>query len=124
MKAIVQGAFLLLALALPASSQDGKKPDDILQKKDGGLLVGRVVRLDADFLEFQGKDDKEPRKIAYKDLLPYSVYKVKLDRVDKKNGQARYDLGEFCMANALFSAATREFEEAAAADPNLAEKAK
>ncbi|HLF93854.1 MAG TPA: hypothetical protein VJB14_10335 [Planctomycetota bacterium] len=124
MKAILQGAFLLLALCVPASSQDAKKPDDILQKKDGGLLVGRVLRIETETIDFVANGEKEARKIALRDLMPYSVYRLKLERLDRKSGQARFDLGEFCMANGLYSTATREFEEAAALDANLADKAK
>ena len=124
MKAISQAAFILLALVLPASAQDPKKPDDILQKRDGGLLVGRVVKMDADTIDFLANGEKEVRKIGLKDLMPYSVYRLRLDRIDRKSGQARMDLAEFCMGNGLYSTASREFEEAAALDPALAEKAK
>ena len=70
MKAIVRGAFILFALCLPASSQDGKKPDDILQKRDGGLLVGRVLKMDGEMIDFLANGEKEARKIAPKDLMP------------------------------------------------------
>ena len=33
----------VLLLALPLGAQD-KKQDDVLQKKDGGLLVGKVLK--------------------------------------------------------------------------------
>jgi hypothetical protein len=124
MKAIARGAFILLALCLPALTQDAKKPDDILQKKDGGLIVGRVLKMDSETADFLAKDEKEPRKIALRDLMPYSVYRLRLDRIDKKSGLARMDLAEFCMSNGLYSTAAREFEEAAAIDGSLAEKAK
>ncbi|HXX92295.1 MAG TPA: hypothetical protein VEN81_01595 [Planctomycetota bacterium] len=124
MKAIPRGTILLLAVCLPTLAQDPKKPDDILQKKDGGLIVGRVLKMDADTVDFLAKDDKEPRKIALRELMPYSVYRLRLDRIDKKSGMARMDLAEFCMANGLYSTATREFEEAAAIDGSLSDKAK
>ena len=124
MKAIARGTFILLALCIPALTQDAKKPDDILQKKDGGLIVGRVIKMDAEMADFLAKDEKEPRRIALKDLMPYSVYRLRLDRIDRKSGLARMDLAEFCMTNSLYSTAAREFDEAAALDANLAEKAK
>jgi tetratricopeptide (TPR) repeat protein len=124
MKAIAPGGFLLLVMCLTAHPQDKKPQDDILQKKDGSLLVGRVVKMDADTVDFLGKDDKESRKISLKDVMPYSVYRLRLDRIDKKSGQARLDLAEFCMTNGLYSTATREFDEAAALDAGLADKAK
>ena len=124
MKLLVPGALLILALFQPASAQDPKKPDDILQKRDGGLIVGRVLRMDADMIDFLAQGEKESRKIALKDLMPYSVYRLRLERIDKKSGLARMDLGEFCMANGLYSTAAREFEEAAAIDLSFTEKAK
>jgi tetratricopeptide (TPR) repeat protein len=124
MKLFIPGAIAILTLSLSAWAQDPKKPDDILQKRDGGLVVGRVLKMDADAIDFQVTGEKEPRRIALRDLMPYSVYRLRLDRIDKKSGQARMDLAEFCMSNGLYSTAVREFEEAAAIDASLADKAK
>ena len=64
MKAIARSTFILLVLCLPALTQDAKKPDDILQKKDGGLIVGRVIKMDGETADFLAKDEKEPRNLA------------------------------------------------------------
>ena len=112
----------LLAALLLLTPQD-RKTDDVLQKRDGGLLVGQVTKLDEHTLDMLVKGEREPRRILYRDLMPYSVYKIRLDRIDRTSGAARMALGEFCMTSALFTQAAKEFEEAAKLDATLAEKA-
>jgi hypothetical protein len=131
MKRFLRGALLAALLASPVvapstllgAGQD-KKPDDVLQKKDGGIVVGRIVRLDNDFVEILAAGDKEPRRISLKDVNPYSVYKLRLDRIDRTSGEARFALAEYCMSNGLYYAAAKEFEEAARLDKGLEEKAR
>ena len=123
MKRFLRGAVVLAVLTLPLHAQD-KKPDDVLQKKDGGIVVGRILKVDAETIEILVNGEKEPRRISTRELNPYTVYKIRLDRIDKTSGEARLSLGEFCMANGLYYAATREFEEAARLDKSLEEKAK
>ena len=123
MKRFLRGAVALSILTSLAVAQD-KKPDDVLQKKDGGILVGRILKLDGDNVEVLVHGEKEPRKIPLRELNPYSVYKMRLDRIDKTNGEARFGLAEFCMANGLYYAATKEYEEAAKLDKSLEEKSK
>lgn len=114
----------LAALALALAAQDAKKQDDVLQKRDGGLLVGRVLKIEADSFEVLVNGERDSRRLHFKDLMPYSVYKVRLDRIDKSSGAARLELAEFCMAQGLFSQAVREFDEAARLDKGLEAKAK
>jgi hypothetical protein len=117
-------AACLVGGPLLLSAQDGRKPDDVLQRRDGGILVGRVIKLDAEHVEFHVSGDKESRRISLKDLNPYSVYRLRLERVDRAKASDRLSLGEFCLANALYSQAVREFEEAMRLDPALAGSAK
>jgi hypothetical protein len=126
MKRVLAGALFLAVLVLPsaASAQDPKKPDDVLQKKDGGIVVGRIQKLDADSVEILVNGEKDARKISLRELNPYSVYKIRLDRIDKSSGEAHFSLAEFCMANGLYPPAAKEFEEAARMDKSLEEKAK
>lgn len=119
---MLQTLAALLMLGLGA--QDAKKQDDVLQKRDGGLLVGRVLKVEADGFDVLVNGERESRRLLFRDLMPYSVYKVRLDRVDKASGAARMELGEFCMTQGLFSQAVREFEEAGKLDKALEEKAK
>ena len=124
MSIMFRGAALFAALGMAAWGQEGRKPDDVLQKKDGSILVGRILKLDAEQLEILLTDEKEPRKIDLKELNPYSVYRIRLDRIDKQNGQAHMDLAEHCMANGLYTTAVKEYDEAARLDKGLEEKAK
>jgi tetratricopeptide (TPR) repeat protein len=115
---------LLLNLA-PA--QDGKKPDDVIQMKDevgGGMKIGKIVKMDETGVEFLPKDSSKSIRIEFKDMLPASAYRVRVQRIDSKDGKAHMDLGEFCQANGLYSLAVKEYEDAMAADKSLTEKAK
>ncbi len=123
MNLLSRGALLAALMSLPLLAQDAKKLDDTLQRKDGGFLVGRVLRIEGDSIEILVNGEKESRRVHVRDIMPYSIYRVRLDRIDKTSGAARLDLGEFCMANGLYGQAIREFEEAAK-DPALAPKAK
>ena len=62
MKRFLLGSITLAALAFPLIAQD-KKPDDVLQKRDGGIVVGRILKLDAEFVDFLVNGEKESRKI-------------------------------------------------------------
>lgn len=116
--------MLQILLAALITAQDAKKQDDVLQKRDGGLLVGKILKVEADAFEVLVNGEKESRRLLYRDLMPYSVYRARLDRIDKNSGAARMDLGEFCVAQGLFAQATREFEEAGRLDKSLEEKSK
>src|SRR5438105_3803186 len=124
MKRFLRGAVILSLLASSAASQDKKQPDDVLQKKDGGIVVGRITKLDNDWVEIQVAGEKEARKVSLKDLYPSNVYRIRLDRIDKNSAEARMALGEFCMTNNLYFLATREFDEAARLDKSFEEKSK
>jgi tetratricopeptide (TPR) repeat protein len=123
MSRFLRGAVVLAILTSTLAAQD-KKPDDVLQKKDGGIIVGRILKVEADTIEMLVNGEKESRRISTRELNPYSVYKIRLDRLDKNSGEARFALGEFCMTNGLYYPATREFEEAARLDKTIEEKAK
>jgi hypothetical protein len=125
MNRFLHTALIFAALTLPLAAQDTpKKPDDVLQKRDGGILVGRILKLDGDVVEVLINGEQFARKINLKELNPYSVYRIRLERIDKTNGDAHFALAEFCMANGLFAPAAKEFDEAAKLDKSLEEKAK
>lgn len=113
-------AFALLALCAPA--QDPRS-DDVIQRKDGVFLVGRIVKMEPTAIEILVKGESEARRVAVRDIEPYSVYQLKRDRIDAKNGQAHFDLGEFCMTHGLYSTAAREFGLAGDLEAALKEKA-
>jgi tetratricopeptide (TPR) repeat protein len=116
--------MLLLAAILSLAAQDAKKQDDVLQKRDGGLLVGRILKTEADAFEVLINGEREPRKLLFRDLMPYSVYRARLERIDKASGAARMELAEFCVSQGLYAQAVREFEEAGRLDKGLEERAK
>ncbi len=124
MKQMILASLLTLGVAATASGQDAKKPDDVLQKKDGGMLVGRILKIEPDTLEMLVNGEKESRKLLVKDIEAYSLYRIRLDRIDKKNAASRFELAEYCMANRLYGTAATEYEEAALLDKALEEKCK
>ncbi len=123
MNRFLRGAVLLAVLASSAFAQD-KKQDDVLQKRDGGILVGRILKVESDWVEVLVNGEKESRKVSFKELNPFSVYRIRLDRIDKGSGAAHLELAEFCMASGLYSTAVKEFDEAARLDKSLEDKAK
>lgn len=121
----MRSLLMVFALCSGAAAQEEKKLDDVLQlRNDDRLLVGRVIKVEGDTIEFLRNGEKDVRRISFKEIQPYSLYRVKQDRIDKASGAARFDLGEFCMANGLYLMASREFEEAARLDKSLEEKAR
>ena len=86
------GPLLLLVLTRPLTPRN-KKPDDVLQKKDGGIVVGRILKLDAETIEILVNGEKELPPDLHRELNPYTVYKIRLDRIDKSSGEARLGAG-------------------------------
>lgn len=124
MTSIIQGIFLSVVFAGSVPNQEARRPDDVLQKRDGAILVGRVVKIEGETVEFFVTGEREPRRFHLRELMPYSVYRIRLDRIDKSSGSARFELGEFCLAQGLYAIAVREFEEAERLDAGLAQKAR
>lgn len=122
MSAILRGSIALVLACGVVVAQEGKKQDDVLQLKTNNILVGSVVKIEADTVELVVKGETQTRKIAFRDIMPYSLYQLKFRRIDKASAAARFELGEFCMTLALYATAAREFEEAAK-DAAFAERA-
>ncbi len=117
------GALFRVAVAGTVLCAAQERPrDEVIQKKDGGLLVGRIIKVDADYIEMLAQGEREARKIPSGEIMPYNLYEIRLRRIDKNSAAARLELGEFCMANGLYSAAAREFNEAMKLDPSLADR--
>ncbi len=106
-----------------AAGQDKKDQDDVVQHKDGQLFVGKITSITDSGIEMTLKTGGKVT-LEFKNLIPYSVYRIKADRVEANSGQARYDLGEWCLANGLYGYAAVEFDKAASLDKALADKAK
>ncbi len=121
MSAAIRVMAVSAVLGAAVLAQDSRR-DDVLQKRDGGILVGRILKVGNDHLEMLVQGEGEPRKILFVEIMPYNVYQVRLERIDRNSAPARYELGEFCMAQGLYGTAAREFDEAARLEPSLAEK--
>jgi tetratricopeptide (TPR) repeat protein len=94
-----------------------------VQHKDGTLLVGRIVKVTDTLIEMHLKSGGKVT-IEFKNLLPYSVYRVKADRIDPASAKDHFGLGEWCLANVFYGYAVIEFDKAAFLDKDLADKAK
>lgn len=110
------------ALSLAGPPQDSPR-EEVVQKRDGGILVGRILRIGSDHLEMLVQGEREPRKVYFREILPYNLYDLRRRRIDPASAPARMELAEFCMSQGLYGPAAREFEEAARLDPAMAEKA-
>src|SRR5688572_22282009 len=121
MKYVLGVLTLLAGAGLPATAQEpAKKKDDLLQLKGTDKhLAGQVLKIDADVVEFLVNGEKQPRRIPLRDVEPYSIYTVKLDRADKTSGAAHFELAEWCQAQGLYPEAARQFERAGQLDAGL-----
>ncbi len=116
-------AMALGCLVTASFAQDKKDQDDIVQGKDGTLFVGKILSASDASIDMQLKTGGKVT-LEFKNLVPDSVYRVKADRIDDKSAKAHFDLGDWCLANGLFSSAIGEYDKAAALDKDLADKAK
>ncbi|MBI2931236.1 MAG: hypothetical protein HYY16_06265 [Planctomycetes bacterium] len=115
---------IILGLMGPISAiAQEKQQDDVIQHKDGTLIVGKILTVTATGIEMQLRAGGRIT-LDFKNLAPYSAYRVKEDRIDPNSAQAHFELGEWCLANGLYSPAAEEFEKAAFLDKELAAKAK
>jgi len=121
MNAVIRGLAVSAVLGSLVRAQDASR-DDVIQKRDGGILVGRILKVDADAVEMLVQGEKEARKIYVREIMPYNVYEIRLRRIDRKSAEARLELGEFCMSQGLYATAAREFDEAMKLDPALSDK--
>ena len=123
MKSMVGSLVLVLALSPVTEAREGGKPDDVVQLKTGSILVGRVVKMTSGNVEILVNGESDSRRVSIREIMPYSAYRLKLDRIDKNSGQARMDLGNFCMTVGLYSTAASEYQRAASYDKTLAPEA-
>jgi tetratricopeptide (TPR) repeat protein len=111
----------LAALALLGFFVQDKSQDDIVQLKDNSILVGKIVKIDDAGIKMELKPTGTVER-AWKDIQPYSVYRIKAPRIDQNNAQAHFDLGDYCLANGLFANAATEFDKALELDKSMADK--
>jgi len=121
MRSRMRALAAVLIAGAAVSAQEGQR-DDVIQKRDGGILVGRITKVDADSIEMLVQGEKEARKIPSREIMPYNVYEIRLRRIDKKSAPARLELAEFCMSQGLYATAAREFDEAMKLDPSISDQ--
>ena len=119
MKSLFGGLLIVGATCIPSAAQENRRPDDVLQRRDQrGILVGRILKMTANEFEILVRGEREPRRILFADIEPRSIYRARLERIDKEDAGARMALGNWCMTHRLYSTAVREFEVVAKLDPS------
>lgn len=116
--------FLVLLPLLSAPQDKKQKPDDVIQMKEsagGGIRVGRITKVDKTGVLMKVRNRSNPVRVNWSSMLPYSVYRIKVARIDGNDAQAHWKLAEYCRQNRLFSFAAREYREAMTHDPALEE---
>jgi tetratricopeptide (TPR) repeat protein len=117
--------FAAMILALLAAAPQDKTQDDVVQLKGEGstLLVGKVTSITDKTIEMTTKDGKSVT-LDVGQVHPASIYKLRSTRIDPKNAEEHWTLGDFCKANGLFASAAEEYDKAAAIDSKFKDKAK
>lgn len=115
---------LALLMGASAASQEARMPEDVIQLKDGALLVGKVLELGDDAVRIALNGEKEPRRVPLKEIQPYTVYRLRLERIDRASPSAHFELGTYCLENGLRGTALREFQEAARVHSRLSDEMK
>lgn len=93
---------------------------EIVELKNGGRMEGEVVELTADTLRM--KVGEAIVSIAVQDIAPYSLYGLRLRRLDAKDARGRLALAIYCIENNLFAEARRELNKVVELDPSLAQE--
>ena len=85
---------ILCAALIALCAQD--KDTDVVQLKDGSLLVGKITKVDEKGLTIELKTGGRVER-TFADLAPYSGYKIKATRIDANDGGAHLGLADFCL---------------------------
>ena len=108
--------ILLALLPLLFAPQNAKqRQDDVIQLNEsagGGIKVGQITQVDKNGIQLRIRGRSKPVSIPWSSILPYSVYQVKVARIQKGDADSHWDLAEFCRKHTLYSFAVREYREA------------
>ncbi|HEU4338448.1 MAG TPA: hypothetical protein VFS19_00130 [Planctomycetota bacterium] len=115
---------MTIALLVAVTPQD-KPQYDVLELKGEGstLLVGKIVNVTETTIEFTTKDGKQ-MTLDLSQIHPASVYKDRAARIDPKNADEHWTLGDYCKTNGLYPFAGEEYDKAAALDAKYKDRAK
>lgn len=114
--------FALMFALLTAAGPQDRPADDVIQLKDGKLVVGKINSISDKAIEMTLRDGT-PRSVDLKDVHPVSVYKVRAARIDAKDAAAHWALGDYCKTNGLFALAGEEYDKAAGLDASFKDRA-
>ena len=119
--------IILALLPLLFAPQDAKqKQDDVIQLKEsagGGIKVGQITQVDKIGIQLRIRGRSKPISISWSSILPYSVYQIKVARIQEGDAASHWDLAEYCRKHSLYSFAVREYREAMKIDPSREESA-
>lgn len=101
---------------------------DVVLLKDGDIIEGDIVektdkrlkiKSDTELLTFSSEEvsDILTEQTIPPLILPEETYKERLNKIDKNDAQAHYELGLFCLKNGLFDEASTEFKRALRLNP-------
>lgn len=108
--------ILGLALALSASAE-------MLQKKSGTFVEGEILDITEKGVRIRLVEGGEAT-IAFDDLDPYTVYKIRDKRLaGKEDAGARFALGRYAMENGLYDVGRHDLDVAVKADASLKSEA-
>ena len=119
MSAIRTLAAIGLASAVAIVANPIAPAQDVLLLKDGRSIQGRVIAEDPDSVTVSLALDGPGRAvqvIAYADLHPRTVYRLRLGRPEARTAKGQLDLAELALAQGLFEASRRHFARAGALD--------
>jgi tetratricopeptide (TPR) repeat protein len=105
-------AIAVFVLAFAPSQVSAK--DEVVELRSGSRMDGEVVEVTADTVTI--KVDNATMKIPMTSIDPYCAYNLRLSRIDPKDAQAHMALGDFCLANGLYSEARHEYRRAVEQD--------
>jgi tetratricopeptide (TPR) repeat protein len=117
--------MVMIIAFLAALAPQDRVQDDVIELKGEGskLVVGKVTNITDTTIELTTKDGK-PMSLDITLVHPGSVYRLRAARIDPRNANEHWALGDYCKANGLYAFAAEEYDKAAAIDSKLKDKAK
>lgn len=100
-----------------AASRELGRPQS-LSLADGSIVRG-ILRSDDGLSISLELSNGATQTIAYDDLAPRSIYRLKKARVSKDDGAGLIELANYTRDNGLYAYSKRHYQEALAADPGL-----
>ncbi len=87
---------------------------EVIKLKNGNSISGEIQEIKKDHIIIEIPNGQT--SVFFKDMVPQSVYDIRLQAIDLEDAQAHLDLAEYCLTHTLYTLAQKEFEEAARLD--------